>query len=815
MSPFGFLKKFRRSLDAQVEADEPAPVTAALEDAGLHIGRTTDRFDGGMPGVPKGETYGRFEVMGEIARGGMGRILEARDAEIGRTVALKVLRTTLSVEEQQIIRFVAEAKITGQLQHPNIVPVHEIGATSEGELYFVMKRVDGRSLRELVDDLAASPELQAEWSRARLLRVFLAVCNAVAYAHDRGVLHRDLKPANVMVGAFGEVLVMDWGVARLLDAAEFHDRDHVVREVTVGDTEAGAVVGSAGYMSPEQARAEGLDERSDVWSLGAILYELLTLCAPYEGANYFFLLAQTDEGPPEDPRTRAPGRDIPDEIAAVCMQALAQSPEDRFPSASALGSAVEAFLEGSRKREEAERRVAEGERTWARYLELLGDARAVGRIAARAVRALSDDAPRAQVRQAWSQEDQAREAMTRAEMARDRVVQLAHRALAHHSDSPSAHDLLARVYHHRHVDAEARRDVANARRFEQFLRAHNNGTYSAYLAGSAPVRLVFDREVRLSLAKVVPRERVLQVATSWQVAAPDGLDQSLDAGSWLIDVYAKGRAHTIYPVHVRRAKGWDCIPPAEEHPEPIRIPRADALGADDVYVPGGWFLSGGDPEAAGAGSSRRVWVSGFVMRRFPVTVAELAAFLDSPAASQAAREGLRDGGGRWRPRWPAVHVTWETARAFAAWEAERTGLAWRLPYELEWEKAARGVDGRWAPWGDFVDPSFCRMRREMGPEGERVSVDSHPLDDSPYGVRGLGGNVRDWCLDAPSDEPAVTGRRAALRSPTPSARRVVRGGSFRSGASEVRSAARATLRADRRHPDVGFRLCRPLTDADV
>lgn len=161
-------------------------------------------------GLSEADRFGRFELIRELGRGGMGRVIEATDPDLLRSVAIKVALHPEELDEHRLARFVAEAQITGQLEHPAIVPVHDVGATESGKLYFVMKRVEGVTLSEAI---ASSLEGDGEFTQYRLLQAFVQTCRAVAYAHDRGVLHRDIKPSNIMLGAFGEVLVMDWGVA--------------------------------------------------------------------------------------------------------------------------------------------------------------------------------------------------------------------------------------------------------------------------------------------------------------------------------------------------------------------------------------------------------------------------------------------------------------------------------------------------------------------------------------------------------------------------------------------------------------------------
>ncbi len=238
-------------------------------------------------------SLGRYQVFGEIARGGIGAVLRGRDQDLGRDVALKVLLARHGNNPLAALRFVEEAQISGQLQHPGIVPVYELGKGKDGRPYFAMKLIKGQTLASLLERRNAPGE-----DGRRLLSVFEQVCHTVAYAHARGVIHRDLKPSNVMVGAFGEVQVVDWGLAKVLPQGGVADDERSARAralpaaiATVrqgtgsAHSEAGTVVGTPPYMAPEQARGEVqcIDERADVFALGAILCEILTGLPPYVG----------------------------------------------------------------------------------------------------------------------------------------------------------------------------------------------------------------------------------------------------------------------------------------------------------------------------------------------------------------------------------------------------------------------------------------------------------------------------------------------------------------------------------------------------
>ena len=312
------------------------------------------------PPPSRTRSLGRYALGGPLGRGGMGVVLSAVDTELRRPVAVKTLKDPDGAGRGQLARFVAEARITGQLDHPNIVPVHDLGISADGELFFVMKHVRGRSLRAILDELrAGEPEALAAWPPHRLLTAFLQVCQAVAYAHGRGVIHRDLKPDNIMLGAWGEVVVMDWGIARVLNGEpEPVARDAAEGEVAVSRTLDGAIIGTPGWMSPEQARGwlDRVDRSSDVWSLGAILYALLTFRPPYEDKNPMRLLYAAAKGPPADPRDRAPEFQIDPGLAALCLRALSTDQGDRPADAGAFAEAVEAYLAGSIAQAETTRR---------------------------------------------------------------------------------------------------------------------------------------------------------------------------------------------------------------------------------------------------------------------------------------------------------------------------------------------------------------------------------------------------------------------------------------------------------------------------
>ncbi|MBL8606044.1 MAG: protein kinase [Myxococcales bacterium] len=327
----------------------------------------------------------RYDVTHKLGEGGLGEVLLCRDRCLGRDVAMKRIAGSRPVAGTYSARFLREARVQGRLEHPAVVPVHDLGVDERGAPFFTMRRVRGSTLADALDRMRAR---SGDVTLHQLLAAWVRVALAVHYAHTSGVVHRDLKPENVMLGDFGEVYVLDWGVAKVSgpDEAEVAPLDESgerpVLAAPAGDEAlTDGMVGTPAYMAPEQIRGDRVDARTDVYALGAILFEILTLTPLHPEVTASKLRERAERGPDARARDRAPERDVPPELEAACLRATELDPARRYPSARALAEAVERFLSGHRdlatRRELAGLHVAAADR-------ILGDATADGaRLAAR------------------------------------------------------------------------------------------------------------------------------------------------------------------------------------------------------------------------------------------------------------------------------------------------------------------------------------------------------------------------------------------------------------------------------------------------
>ena len=310
-----------------------------------------------------GGRYVRLELHDQ---GGMGRVWVAHDTGLERDVALKELHPELAENPSYLARFLREARITGQLEHPGVVPIYELAQSDNApHPFYTMRFVRGRTLTQacLVYHQKRRAGEDAPLDLSVLLHAFVMVCNTVSYAHSRGVIHRDLKGQNVILGDFGEVVVLDWGLAKLVEPPEsLEEAGPVARRNESYDpilTEPGQALGTPASMAPEQAagRLDQIDHRTDIYGLGAILYEILTGQSPFSGSSAGEVLRKVRDEQPREPRHVCPG--APPGLESVCLRALAKKPEDRYPTAKEMADAVQQWQEAERRQAEEALRASE------------------------------------------------------------------------------------------------------------------------------------------------------------------------------------------------------------------------------------------------------------------------------------------------------------------------------------------------------------------------------------------------------------------------------------------------------------------------
>ena len=788
----------------------------------------------------------RYEDRGLIGRGGVGEVRRVFDRKLQRVVAMKTLHGR-KADRLSAYRFQREAVVSAQLQHPAIVPIYDLGRRSDGTTFYTMREVSGATLKELIAKVHSASVMgwratEDGWTLTRLVGVRVRVAEAVAFAHAHGAVHRDLKPENIMVGDYGDVQLLDWGLVKVIGEGVHEPAiPHADR------TRAGSITGTPAYMSPEQAMGE-LDKigpGTDVYSLGAILFTVLTNALPLEG-NLPQIVAKLIEGRIDKPSERS-ALSVPAELEAVCLSALTLDVAAR-PSATAFADDLRRWTEGAPKRQEALRLV--------QAAQLLLPRAKVLRQRGQALRAKSEQmlsrvptwASEERKLGAWALSDQADDQAREGRELELEARRSLQKALVHDPGCLAAHKLLADAYRRDHQRAESIGDTEGMERAEDQLRTHlqelppeRSAIHFAYLAGDAPLQLTTQPPgAKVVLYRFETRHRRL-VPTSEVDLGTTPIDTRLPMGSYQVVLRKSGHHVVRYPIELGRLSGWSRVPPKGKAPQPIRLPRRGTLRPNDVFVPAGWFRSG-DHRCDAATSPARVWVDDFVIGRFPVTVQEYVAFLDDLMAQGMAEEALQRqprrgvGGapllertpqGSWavpsgeghlitHPSCPVVGVDYRSACAYATWRGQQDGLPWRLPGELEWEKAARGVDGRLYPWGDHFDPTWARIRSSTRTRPLPTTIDSYPVDTSVYGVRGMGGNAADWCADVWSslgpDVVAGKAQTPPMRPEDPSPRNA-RGGAWHATFTTAQSPGRLRAEQDLVSAQVGIRLARSLGSA--
>jgi len=801
----------------------------------------------------------RYEVRGELGHGGMGTVYEIWDTDLRRPLAMKLLRGVAdapvgsSHSSPSLVRFLEEAQITAQLDHPGIVPVHELGVDADGRVYFTMGRVKGRTLKQVVQDMHSG---SAEWTLTRAVGVIHKVCETMAFAHAKGAVHRDLKPTDVMIGRYGAVYVMDWGLACLKGKEELaHDiRLRQTSEVSLtgirtdrkpdaeSDVESplltmdGAVIGTPAYMSPEQARGEieHVGPLSDVYSVGAMLYQVLTGRTPYVApgmrVSAHMLLALVITGPPEPVEQFAR---VPAELVAICDKAMARDAADRYPSMTELADDLAAYLEGRVVRAYETGAWAEAKK-WVKRNRGLAVSAGAALLATALGLALW----------VWTRERHADERFLAADVYRSAYYAESAGELwpaaprvapAMRAWIADVEALLARRERHaerlaalRAEDPSSPEAAAEAALLEQLDRLASDDPETSVLA---------DVRARLAFAEGVRARTIDDLADEWG-AARAAIAEHPDYGGLALEPQLG-----LVPLGPDPSSGlWEFAHVASGVVPERGADGALALDADSaivlVLIPGGEFDMGAVTGLAGAnrdmsahyyeGPIHTVALEPYFLAKHEMTQAQwhrATHAVPSQYSPGSPVEEWLTTGREWLH--PVESVNW--------YECERVlaQLSLVLPTEAQWERAARAGTGTRYDGGhdrevligaaNLADASAVAIGAQWPETDEWPEFDdgfpSHaPVDalrPNRWGLHHVHGNVLEWCADwfvqySLGDAREGDGLRVASSSEVEGSFKVARGGSHRHAASEARVSYRYYENPKNLYYFIGVRPARAL-----
>jgi serine/threonine-protein kinase len=536
---------------------------------------------------------------------------------------------------------------------------------------------------------------------------------------------------------------------------------------------------------------------------------------------------------------------------------MSLDPDSRYLNAVEFSQALSAWHEGDLLRNKALSGISKAEILENEAIKLRSQAKNLQIKSERKLSKIPAYAEESVKATFWNKLETSFQLNQQAELKLLEAEQVLRGSLIHAPDLPETHAALARCYQAAHRIAEQNQDEEAKLRLEIYLQDHTNSLpqghpakqyYERYLTAQGEFTLHTEPQgAEVTLYQFETQNRRLVPVYRGLLGYTPINRYSVPIGSYLLKIVKPGYCTFNYPIQVERQKHWDGMRVGETELSPLALPPTNTIGSDEILVPEGWSRFGGDENTINTISKRRLWVDSFVITAFPVSNAEYLHFLNDLVQKDRNDDALKcvprersahlgqmgdmnyeqdflgafslpqeSENARWLPNKPVTSVNWNAAMMYAAWKSEKTGVSWRLPSEWEWEKAARGVDGRHYPWGNELDPSWCCMRLSHQDKPAPADIDSYPIDKSVYGVRGMSGNVRDWCLniytenipwsDGESIEiPDLKTLMADEKKP-----RLVRGGSWMAFAGNCRSAFRFVTTANFHGIDGGFRLVRTI-----
>ncbi|VGO11654.1 Serine/threonine-protein kinase PknD [Pontiella desulfatans] len=809
--------------DRNLDSTETTDATAATGSS-LELGKVKQVLSVKME---KPESH--YTTITPLGKGSFGEVHGASDTLLGREVAIKSIKSQFREEQDVVDRFLKEARGTAQLEHPNIMPVHEMGMTDELGIYFTMKKIEGENLKELLDKLQVNTAFfQKQYPLNVLLEMFLAVCNGVAFAHSKGVIHRDLKPANIMIGEFGEVLVLDWGLVKQLNDEEVEPGKVQLRMEEFEDgsrTLDGAISGTPNYMSPEQAEGniDAIDFQSDVYSLGAILYHMLTYLPPFEKTQLRKLLENVKQGNFQSPRKRRPEMKIPRELDAICMKAMARFQVNRYRSVEQLADDIRNYIG---HRDVSAYRAPRHVRFWKSCRR--NPVKSSVTAAVVLVLGLVFGAQRAMIQGAYDQDlKTANDHLVAGEKlvvdAKEKMTQLQDlcASAVQREETPEETQLRGELEEVlRNINTEFNIALSNYESVPLPLRRKKpikQGIYHIYrnrielalfrddvkLAGEwlNEVDALLNAWGKTPTAEAAAflyhaRERVGGVGRL-ELTASDNVENVIilalkPGGGRLVIDHDVAIAKRKPPINIDAVEPGSYLAMASlssgggMRPFPIHIGHGEAkvqhmdfpseFPEGMAFIPAGKFVFGGQESRFYRG--KVVELDAFFIKETEVTFGEYLEFwksLPDPVLKKNYRSRIQvveterefhnvwdDEGNMLHPDkldvvHPVVGITRQAAEAYCEWMGKRMGAAISLPSVKQWEKAARGVDGRIYVWGNVFDERFALTRKNKKGK-EKYPAFAPPKsfmssDKSVYDVFDMAGNVREMTsTPLPTDE---------------------------------------------------------------
>ena len=735
----------------------------------------------------------RYQTKKMLGKGGMGVVMLVHDNILERQVAMKLMKNEKK-QTSSYYRFIREARITGSLEHPNIISIYDL--SSLDDLYFTMRLVQGTTFFELIQRLKKQDESYEEYTLSKRLRLFQNVCYALEYAHSKDIIHRDLKPENIMLGKYGEVFVLDWGLAK--NIAEKKDSDSegakevqkVENSESLDQTKKGSLIGTPRYMSPEQAkgRVHQIDKVTDIYALGAILYEVITLEPVFQAKDLISLIDKIVNSPVQKRMWNKNNEFIPKDLMAIALKAMAKKKVERYASVTDMRKDIDFFLEkkpvsafqgsvfdkiekfASRNShimvaavlfmffaaityhlldKHAQQAKADTNAYIQQQKYFLAEMRkqlteAIYRHKELvANRQQKIDILRQDTSHTTQQEIELARILTQIEEVELRIETLGNDILNNYEDDYTKQEL-SRYY------IESAKILLESANQQNFLKVRKKINRARQLAPAyseeydsiehqisiyGKATLDNPRQIPVTIEKVLLKEGVAKVEFLQNIGSSQNL--KLQIGSYLANTQ-----EICFPFVV----------------EPNKETRLQILQTQNqpngmVFVPGGSFYFGAKRFADER--QKQVEIKPFYIDSTEVTFKEYLKFyravgksIHIPKVSFAGKqEELWDSALKLRfglsQNCPVFGVTWQAANDFCEWKTEITGYRFDLPHVKEWEKSARGVDGRIFPWGNLENSRLANVAQGRS-FGQVMPVGSFPADKSVYGVFDMAGNVAEW-----------------------------------------------------------------------